>query len=78
MGLKLYAQDHCYSNTVTAISFEEEGLASKIKDKLDKEYNIIISGGQGSTKGKLIRVGHMGCVNEEMIDKTLYAIRSSL
>lgn len=78
MGLKLYAQDHCYSNTVTAISFEEEGLASKIKDKLDKEYNIIISGGQGSTKGKLIRVGHMGCVNEEMIDKTLYAIRNLL
>lgn len=78
MGLKLYAQDHCYSNTVTAISFQQEGLASKIKDKLDKEYNIIISGGQGSTKGKLIRVGHMGCVNEEMIDKTLYAIRSSL
>lgn len=78
MNLKLYAQNHCYSNTVTAISFEEEGLASRIKNKLDKEYNIIISGGQGFTRGKLIRVGHMGCVNDEMIDKTLYAIQKSL
>lgn len=78
MNLKLYAQDHCYSNTVTAISFDKEGLASTIKEKLDKEYNIIIAGGQGSTKGKLIRVGHMGYLNEEMIDKTLYAIQKSL
>lgn len=78
MNLELYAQNHCYSNTVTAVSLKEEGLASKIKNKLDEEYNIIISGGQGSTKGKLIRIGHMGCINEEMIDKTLYAIRKSL
>lgn len=75
MGLILFAEANAFSNTVTAINIENN-KASFIKERLEKDYGIIIAGGQGHTKGKLIRVGHMGYVNEEMIDKTLNALKN--
>lgn len=77
MGLTLFAEPNAFSNTVTAINIED-GKASFIKENLEKNYGIIIAGGQGHTKGKLIRVGHMGYVNEEMIDITLNALKNSI
>ncbi|WP_125151982.1 pyridoxal-phosphate-dependent aminotransferase family protein [Clostridium rectalis] len=76
MGLKIYTNKNALSNTITAISFDEPGKATYIKNKMEKEFNIVIAGGQGSYKGKMIRIGHMGCVNEKMIDKTLFALKN--
>ncbi|MBU5483585.1 alanine--glyoxylate aminotransferase family protein [Clostridium sp. MSJ-11] len=72
MGLNIFTDENALSNTITAISFEN---ANDIKNRLEKEYNIIVAGGQGAAKGKMIRVGHMGCINEEMIYRTMNAIR---
>ncbi|QGU93854.1 aminotransferase class V-fold PLP-dependent enzyme [Clostridium bovifaecis] len=78
MGLKIYTNKRFLSNTVTAITFDEDGIASRIKKNMEEEYKIVIAGGQGNLKGKMIRIGHMGCVNQEMIDKTLYALKQCL
>lgn len=78
MGLKIYTDKRFLSNTVTAILFEEDGAASRIKKTMEEEHDIIIAGGQGNLKGKMIRIGHMGCVNQEMIDMTLYALKKCL
>lgn len=45
---------------------------------MEEKHNIIIAGGQGKLKGRIIRVGHMGAVNEEMIDRTLAALKDSM
>lgn len=78
MGLKLYSDKDYLSDTVTGIIFEEDGIASKIKNRMEEEFNIVIAGGQGKLKGKMIRLGHMGCVNEEMIDRSVDALRRCL
>lgn len=78
MGLSIYTNKDYLSNTVTAINFNEDNMALKIKEKLEKEYNIIIAGGQGDLKGKIIRFGHMGCINEEMIYRSLDALKKCL
>ncbi|MCY6484817.1 alanine--glyoxylate aminotransferase family protein [Clostridium aestuarii] len=75
MGLKLYANKNCLSNTVTGIVFNEDNKASYIKKRMEEEFNIIIAGGQEHLKGKMIRIGHMGCVNESMIDRTVKALQ---
>lgn len=72
MGLKLFTDEFALSNTITAVSLDNAG---EIKRRLEKEYGIIVAGGQGDTKGKMIRVGHMGCVNEDMINRTLNALK---
>lgn len=78
MGLTLYTDKRFLSNVVTGICFDEEGMAGKIKKRMEEEFNIVIAGGQGKLKGKMIRIGHMGYVNEEMIDRTVEALRKCL
>lgn len=78
MGLNIYTDEKYLSNTVTAITFNEDGVASEVKKKMEEEFNIIIAGGQQKLKGKMIRVGHMGCVNKEMIERTLNALKKCL
>ncbi|KGM96481.1 class V aminotransferase [Clostridium novyi A str. 4552] len=78
MGLNIYTDKNYLSNTVTAITFDKDGIANQIKNRLEEEFNIVIAGGQGNLKGKMIRFGHMGCVNEEMIDVSLDALKKCL
>ncbi|MCY6960196.1 pyridoxal-phosphate-dependent aminotransferase family protein [Clostridium brassicae] len=75
MGLNIYTDKNYLSNNVTAISFNKDNIASDIKKRMEDEFGIVIAGGQQNLKGKMIRIGHMGCVNEEMIEKTLNALR---
>lgn len=78
MGLKIFTDSNCLSNNLTAFSIEEEGRAIAIKNRMEAEYNIIIAGGQAHLNGKMIRVGHMGFVDEEMIDLTINALKKCL
>lgn len=77
LGLKLFVDDKYISNTITAVEFEED-KTPKLKNIMEEKFNIVIAGGQGILKDKIIRVGHMGYVNREMIDKTLYSIEKTL
>lgn len=78
MGLKIYTDKQYLSSVVTGIIFEEDNIASKIKKRMEEEFDIIIAGGQQKLKGKMIRIGHMGCVDEEMIERTLNSLRKCL
>lgn len=78
MGLNIYTDKDYLSNNVTAISFNEDNIASNIKKRMEDEFGIVIAGGQQNLKGKMIRIGHMGCIDEEMIERTLNALRKCL
>ncbi len=78
LGLKLLVTDQEASPTVTAI-FPPEGVDEKIWRQLLKEkYQIVIAGGQGELKGKIVRVAHMGYVSKKDLDQVLVAFRKSL
>jgi aspartate aminotransferase-like enzyme len=76
LGLDLFVDKKYYSNTITSIKLQNK--ADKLKDIMEDEFNIVIAGGQGILKDKIIRVGHMGCVSEEMINLTLDSMKKSL
>lgn len=77
LGLKVFVDDKYLSNTITSVEFEED-KTSKLKNIMEEKFNIVIAGGQGTLKNKIIRVGHMGYVNREMIDKTLYSLEKTI
>ena len=61
MGLKIWAaREAIASPTTTAIKIpagiEDEALRSAMRTR----YGVMVSSGRGETKGKLIRIGHMG------------------
>ncbi|GAA0178051.1 alanine--glyoxylate aminotransferase family protein [Clostridium sediminicola] len=78
MGLKIFTDSNSLSNNLTAFTFEEQGKAIEIKKRMEEEYNIVISGGQAHLNGKMIRIGHMGFVDQEMIDLTVNALKNCL
>jgi serine---pyruvate transaminase len=43
-----------------------------------EEFGTVFAGGQGSLRGKIVRFGHLGYVNEDDISAGLDALRSSL
>ena len=65
LGFPLFVkQPHLKSNTVTA-AFAPIGLdASLLLKKLNQNYGLTVTGGQGEFKGKMIRVGHIGAIDE--------------
>ena len=75
IGLPLYTHEACLSDTITAIATEQGEAIKKI---METKYGIIIAGGQDQLKGTMIRVGHMGYINQNMIDRTLIALKGAL
>ena len=60
LGLELFPDRKFASDTVTALR-NPEGLGDpELRKSLERDYNILVQGGQGSLVGKIFRLGHMG------------------
>jgi aspartate aminotransferase-like enzyme len=78
MGIRLYADDACASNTVTAAYIPEGVDAKRLIGTMREKHNVIIAGGMGKTKGQVFRIGHMGWVFLQDITDTLQALEATL
>ena len=76
MNLKLLSSKPSFS--VTAIHVPKECCGEQIKDRLEKNHGIIIAGGQGVLKGKILRIGHLGPVTRTQHLKGLKALGQEL
>jgi len=60
LGLELFPDPRHASDTVTAVR-NPDGLGDpELRKTLEREYNILVQGGQGPLVGKIFRLGHMG------------------
>jgi len=80
-GFTLFGDQTHASNTVTALLVPEslpagrQGLTDEdFRGTLKKKYGLILSGGKGEMKGKIVRIAHMGSVSREDIDKAVEAM----
>lgn len=64
LGLGLLAKDNCISNALTSIMIPDTVEGGKLVKIMRDTYGITVAGGQGYLKGKIIRIAHMGCVDE--------------
>jgi len=64
LGLTLFPDESCLSNVLTAISLPEEIDSGKVVKMMRDTHGISIAGGQAQLKGKIIRIAHMGCIDE--------------
>lgn len=78
MGLDLLAEKGFESDTITAILLPEgidyEDFAELIKSK----YGITIGGGLEKFDGKMLRIGHMGCISNLDVYTIMGAVEMSL
>ena len=62
--MTLLAEDDCISNVLTAIVLPESVDGGKLVKTMRDTYGVSVAGGQGHLKGKIIRISHMGCIDE--------------
>jgi aspartate aminotransferase-like enzyme len=76
LGFKLYAQ--APSDSVTALTVPGHLDGQKIRLHLEEKYNITIMGGQDQAKGKIIRIGHMGYIQDPEMLRLMEALGRTL
>ena len=64
IGLKVYAQPSFRSRALTAILIPEALNPKKIVKTMRDVHGITMAGGQGELDGKIVRMAHMGAVDE--------------
>jgi len=60
IGLELFPDRRYASDTVTAIKNPEGMGDPELRKVLERQYNVLVQGGQGALTGKIFRIGHMG------------------
>ena len=78
MGLALFPDDSCASNTVTAVRAPEGLDVRGLLKILREEHDVVLAGGQQRLDGKIFRIGHLGHVSEADIDEVAAALRVAL
>jgi serine---pyruvate transaminase len=74
MGLELFSPDEERSAVVTAIRTPEGVDATEIVAALRDRFGITIANGQGTLKGKIFRIGHIGWFDVFDITTALAAV----
>ena len=77
LGLELFAGENS-SNVLTAIKSPKGVDVDKIIKKLRDETGVTFAGGQDELKGKIIRIGHMGYMNDYDIIVAIAALEKGL
>lgn len=77
LGLKLLAKEEFASNAVTGV-YPPEGIQADELRRRVKDRGVTLAGGQGSLKGKIFRIGHIGYVLDTDIIVTLTIIGETL
>ena len=75
LGLSLFADESHASNTVTAVAASDGLDTKKMLKVLREEHEIVLAGGQQSLDGKIFRIGHLGWVGEDDIEKVISALK---
>jgi len=76
LGFGLYAK--APSDSVTALTVPAGMDGQKIRLYLEEKYNITIMGGQDQAKGKIIRIGHMGYIQDHEMVQLIRALGLTL
>ncbi len=77
IGYELFTADMDASPTVTSIRLPQGVDGHTLVSYLKKAYKVELAGGMGETKGKIIRVAHMGYVDKNDLRIVITALKNS-
>ena len=78
LGLELFSPDDETSAMVTAFLMPEGVDGQRCYGVLRDRHGIVLAGGQGKLRGKIMRIGHMGYMNEFDIVTALAGLELAL
>jgi aspartate aminotransferase-like enzyme len=78
LGLELFSPDDDSSAMVTAVLMPPEIDGQRVYSLLRDRHGVVLAGGHGALRGRVIRIGHMGYMNEFDIVTALSALEMTL
>ncbi|MBO0706135.1 MAG: alanine--glyoxylate aminotransferase family protein [Candidatus Dormibacteraeota bacterium] len=78
LGFELFAADGYRSPVVTAALPPAGADANGLRKQLREKYGVVIAGGQGKMSGKMVRIGHLGAVQESDMVQVLWSVEQAL
>jgi aspartate aminotransferase-like enzyme len=78
LGLSQFGDERFASDTVTAFTPPLDVDADTLGRQLHEAHGVVLAGGQGSLEGEIVRIGHLGLVDEGDVDLVLEALASAL
>jgi aspartate aminotransferase-like enzyme len=78
LGFTLFADARYASPAVTALNVPPGVDAEELRKTAREDFDLIIGGGQGPMRGKIIRIGHLGFAQERDIEQTCAALAHAL
>jgi aspartate aminotransferase-like enzyme len=78
LGLELFPDRRYASDTVTAVKNPAGMGDPEFRKVLERQYNILLQGGQAALAGKIFRIGHMGIADWPDLLVTFAAIERIL
>jgi aspartate aminotransferase-like enzyme len=78
LRLEIFPKLPWASDTVTAVRMPAGLDVKGLLQHLEREDKVILQGGQGRLDGKIIRIGHMGYVQQDQIVDALKALERAL
>jgi aspartate aminotransferase-like enzyme len=78
LGLRIYSREGAHSVTVVAIDCPEGIDGDAIRKALREQRGVVIGGGQGPLKGKILRIGTMGDLTQTDVLGALGALEIAL
>jgi aspartate aminotransferase-like enzyme len=74
LGLELFSPDDDSSSMVTAVQMPDGIDGQEVYGLLRDRFGVVLAGGHGPLRGKVIRIGHMGYMNRFDIITALSAL----
>jgi aspartate aminotransferase-like enzyme len=77
LGFELMADDSCASPTVTSFWVPQGKDGKAWLTEIKEKYQIILTGGMGQLKEKIIRIAHMGYTTEADLEPVFKALKET-
>ena len=77
LGLQAFAPVH-YTWGLTSVRLPAGVDGADILRHMEREYGVVMAGGQGQLKGRIVRIGHMGWVDWADLAAGLHALAEAL
>lgn len=78
LGLEFFAEEQNCSDVITPVKAPSNIDIEKVRKIMRDRFNIFTAGGQQHLKGQLLRIGHMGYVNELDLVSVFVALEYAL
>jgi len=78
LGLNAVASPDVRSRTVVATYYPPGLDDAQFRKSMASDKGVVVAGGFGPFKGKVFRIGCMGRINREYVDRTLLAVADAL